>query len=97
MSTQKPRLYFDLTTLRQNRSTSIQANGVTRTLFETAKRFFQSDIEVTFICHDARENEYVSVDPAPFFKKDQLNPQSCQIYSAPLSKPSILKNTETKN
>ncbi|EEA95895.1 glycosyltransferase family 1 protein [Pseudovibrio sp. JE062] len=74
MTTPKPKLYFDLTTLRQNRSTSLQANGVTRTLYETAKRFYKDDIEVTFICHDARKNEYVSVQADPLFASDDLNP-----------------------
>ncbi len=74
MTPAKPKLYFDLTTLRQNRSTSLQANGVTRTLFETAKRFHESDMEVTFICHDARTNEYVSVHPAPLLEAGDLTP-----------------------
>ncbi|KZK94553.1 MULTISPECIES: glycosyltransferase family 1 protein [unclassified Pseudovibrio] len=74
MTTPKPKLYFDLTTLRQNRSTSLQANGVIRTLYETARRFYKDDLEVIFICHDARTNEYVSVQADPLFKDDDLNP-----------------------
>ncbi|KZL21240.1 D-inositol-3-phosphate glycosyltransferase [Pseudovibrio axinellae] len=85
MTTPKPKLYFDLTTLRQNRSTSLQANGVTRTLYETARCFYQDEIEVTFICHDARTNEYVNVQPAPFFTSGELTPEDLpNLLGAPL-------------
>ncbi len=87
MKTPKPKLYFDLTTLRQNRSSSLQANGVTRTLYETAKRFFQDDIQVTFICHDVRKNEYVSVKAEALFASDELDPTHLpNLLGAPVKK-----------
>ncbi len=97
MKTPKPKLYFDLTTLRQNRSSSLQANGVTRTLYETAKRFFQDDIQVTFICHDVRKNEYVSVKAEALFASDELDPTHLpNLLGAPVKKIPLGKVQEAQ-
>lgn len=73
MPTKKPDLYFDLSTLRQNRASSLQANGVTRTVWEVGIRLYHGETNTCFICQDARLDTYVTVDAQQLFSAPQFD------------------------